>query len=236
MTDELAEALMSCRWIALSVDSVDRDIYKAVKGVDKFDEVIANISCLANHRAKTHSPVDLCFKFLVLPENANLIHAACKLAKELGVQDFHVRPVDFERDDIAGAKKLDFDMRLIEEQFEKCHEEETADFHVYTVTHKFDSGFHVKHDFEQCLATPLVIPILQDGNAYLCVDRKMEAPFRLGSCYPNPETILNWWGGEKHRSLIKSVDISRCSRCTWSQYNKQIEQVVIKDEMCLSFP
>ena len=127
-------------------------------------------------------------------------------------------------------------MDVVKEQFALCHEEETDDFHVYTVTHKFDPEFHVKHDFKKCLASPLVIPILTDGNAYLCVDRKMESKFRLGSCYPDPEKILDWWGSDKHREFVKSVNINKCSRCTWSQYNSQIESVVNKDGMCLSFP
>ena len=232
----LDRSLLYCRWVALSVDAADGETYKRVKGADKFDRVIENIKKLANLKELTNSPVDLCFKFLVLPENQHQIYKTCKLAKELGVQDFHARPVDFERPDIVGAKPLLLDMVVIQEQFAKCHELETEEFHVYTVTHKFDSEFHVKHDFERCLATPLVIPILQDGNAYLCVDRKMEAKFKLGSCYPDPETILKWWGSEAHRNLIKSVDINNCSRCTWSQYNAQIEQSVIKDGMCLSFP
>lgn len=236
ITDKLAEALMECRWVALSIDAVDWDTYNTIKGKPYFDKAVAGISKLAQLREQTNSKVDLCYKFLVLPENQRQIFEACKLAKELGVQDFHARPVDFERDDIEGHKQLNIGKNTVEEQFAKCHELENNNFHVYTVTHKFDPGFHVKHDFEKCLATPLVIPILQDGNAYLCVDKKMEEKFRLGSCYPNPERILTWWGSKEHRQMIESVNIDQCSRCTWSQYNRQIEEVVRKDNMCLSFP
>jgi len=231
--DELAEALTLCRWVALSVDSGDRETYEKVKGRDLFDRAIANIQCLTKLR---RNGTDLCFKFLLLPENIHTIHKACKLAKELGVQDFHVRPVDFERNDIEGHRKLDLDKTLIMEEFAKCHEEETESFRVYTVTHKFDPNFHVKHNFKKCLTTPLVIPILQDGNAYLCVDHKMERSHKLGSCYPNPENILTWWGSNYHRDLVKSVDVGLCSRCTWGEYNAQVEEVVLRDDMCLSFP
>jgi len=236
MPMELAHALQSCRWVALSVDAADRDTYRAVKGSDAFDKVIENIRYIAELRKQYPHKTDLCFKFLVLPENQHQIYDACKLARVLGVQDFHARPVDFERGDIEGHKKLNLDIGLIKEQFAKCHEEETEDFHVYTVTHKFDPELHVKHDFVKCLATPLVIPILQDGNAYICVDKKMESEFRLGSCYPNPENILKWWGSNEHRRAVTGVNIDECSRCTWSQYNAQIEGVVLRDNMCLNFP
>lgn len=236
MTSELIDALLLCRWVALSVDSADSVSYLEIKGRDRFLRVIDNISRLVARREITDSSVDLCFKMVLLPENMHSIYKACKLAKDLGVQDFHVRPVDFERTDIIGNQKLWFDKERVEYEFDRCHEEETESFHVYTVTHKFNPDFHVKHDFSRCLATPLVIPILQDGNAYVCVDRKMEEKFNLGSCYPNPGSILDWWGSDSHRDIIKGITPHFCSRCTWSQYNSQISETVLRDNMCLSFP
>ncbi len=232
----LVHNVLQCRWIALSVDAGDAKTYLNVKGAHRFDEVIRNIKNLADINKQYINKTDLCYKFLILPENVQSISDACRLAKSLGVQDFHIRPVDFERSDIEGHKKLVFNRELIEEQFKLCHEMETDDFHVYTVTHKFDKDFHVKHDFTQCLASPLILPILSDGNGYLCVDKKMEDKFKLGSAYPDPEKILKWWGSDGHRRLVKKVNIDKCSRCTWSVYNSQISEVVQKDGMCLSFP
>jgi MoaA/NifB/PqqE/SkfB family radical SAM enzyme len=236
LSEKLLEALTVCRWVSFSVNAAKRNTYTEVMGADHFNSVIGNISALATLRRDYKSKVDICYKYLLLPENQHEIYDACRLAKSLGVQDFHVRPVDFEREDIEGHRKLELDKAVIEEQFAKCHEIENSSFHVYTVTHKFDADFHVKHDFDRCLATPLVLPILTDGNAYICVDKKMEAPYRIGSAYPNPEKILTWWGSEEHRKLIESVDISKCSRCTWSQYQRQISEVVENDRMCVSFP
>ncbi len=230
---EFIPASMYCRWVALSVDAADKETYKKVKGVDRFDDVIKNIEWMTNMRYGEGHTVNLCFKFLILPENVHQIYEACKLAKELGVQHFHARPVDFERNDIEGHTKFKFDIDKIKEDFQKCHELEDDNFKVFTVTHKFDPELHIKHDFTQCLATPLVIPILTDGNAYLCVDRKMESKFKLGSCYPDPENILKWWGSDAHRELVKSMNINECSRCTWSQYNQQMIEM---DKMDLNFP
>jgi len=231
-----AEDLLWCQWIALSVDAGTRGTYRKVKGKDWFGKVTHNIEILANIRYEKHYNANLCYKFLIVPDNMGEIHKACKLAKELGVQDFHARPVDFERKDIKNAQRLHFNMEMIAEEFDKCHEEETEDFHVYTVTHKFSPEFHVKHDFTKCLATPLMLPILTDGNAYICPDKKMEQKFKLGSAYPEPESILDWWGSDKHRELIKNVNVDSCSRCTWGIYNRQISEVVMKDNMCLDFP
>jgi len=236
MNDYIGQSLLSCKWVAISIDASNKEEYKQIKGEDFFDLVMKNAQRLTWLREAMDATTNICFKFLVLPENQTSIYEACKLAKESGFQDFHARPVDFERNDIEGHKKLDIDVDRVNEQFEKCHELEDDNFHVYTVTHKFNKDFHIKHDFTKCLASPILLPILTDGNAYLCVDKKMEKDFKIGSCYPNPESILEWWGGDAHRELVKSVDINKCSRCTWSQYNRQIEEAVIEDRMDLSFP
>lgn len=237
MNRHLSDSLLHCRWVSLSIDAADKEAYKVVKGLDKFDKVIDNIHSLTQRRKETGSDVFLVFKMLILPENQYQIYDACKLAKKLGLQAIHIRPVDFERKDIKGAKKLELDIDFIQHQFELCHQLESDDFRVFTVTHKFDPSFHVKHDFDACLAPPLLIPILTDGNAYLCVDHKMEEKYRLGSCYPDPRQILEWWGGDEHRQMMKDVVVdTNCSRCAFSQYNQQIEQVVMKDRMYVNFP
>jgi MoaA/NifB/PqqE/SkfB family radical SAM enzyme len=239
ITDELLEPLMRCRWIAMSIDSADRETYIKVKGADKFDLVIKNIQRLVKKRIETNSKVDLAYKMVILPDNYQSLHKACKLAKELGVQDFHIRPVDMERSDIKGHQQLKLDMDMIAEQFMRCHEEETKEFRVYTVTYKFDKFFHNKQDFTRCLATPLLLPILSNGKAFLCVDVKMMKEYELGSAYPNPPQILEWWGSDKHRELIKSIIPSKnCGdrRCTFMSYNEQIEQTVLIDKLCVNFP
>ncbi len=227
---------LSCRWMALSVDASTRDTYKKIKGKDEFKSVCDNILILSDVRKGLERETDLCFKFLILPENQYEIYDACKLAKELGVQDFHARPCDFEKQDIVGHKKLTLDIVAIHEQFDRCHTLEDENFHVYTITHKFSPEFHVTHDYPACLAAPLILPVLTDGNAYLCVEHKMDPKYLLGAAYPNPEKILDWWGSDRHRQMIKGIVPERdCSRCIYSGYHQQIE-AIRTDSMSLSFP
>lgn len=234
MNFELADAMLSCQFVSISINAASKDTYQAIMGVDLFDKVTASMKYLARH--DYNSKTFLCARMLILPENYHQIHQVCMWAKAIGLSGFNVRPVDFERSDIEGHKKLELPIDVIQKEFRKCHKEESPDFKVFTVTHKFNSKFHVKHDFRECLAPPLLLPILQDGNGYLCVDKKMEAEYKLGSAYPNPEKILDWWGSDKHRDLMKSVDIGKCSRCTFGQYNRQITEVVRKDSMMRCFP
>ena len=230
MSDKILRVLSNCQFVSLSINAANSRTYKEIMGIDLWDSVDANIHLLGKQKGGFK-----CVRMLILPENYKQIHKVCKWAKEIGLDGFNVRPVDFEREDIEGHKKLVLPIDFIREEFAKCHAEETDNFKVFTVTHKFDDSFHVKHDFKQCLATPLLIPILQDSNAYVCVDKKMELAYKLGSCYL-PENILQWWGSDEHREAIKRVNINSCSRCTFSEYQRQIVEVVQEDRMFLSFP
>ncbi len=249
MNDTIARNMCYCKWVGFSVDAHDAKTYLEVHGVDKFGELCENIQLVNKKRAS--SPVRLAFKFLILPENCGNIIDACILAKNLGIDDFHVRPVDLQRKDYSGETYA-YDVKSIQEQFEECHELEDDKFRVYTVMHKYDDEFHVKHDFTRCLVSPLVIQCCTDGNCYVCVDHRLEKRFLLGrhapekgyvlerlkrrASYPEP-LIKEWWGSAKHREIVESIKpCDECSRCTWSEYNRQFEEVVLTDNMCLNFP
>lgn len=220
--EDLADSLLLCRWIGISLDTANPAAYKQIRGTDDCLKVLNNVKKLAKKRTKT----DICIKALVLPETIDSLYYTCQVAKGIGVQDFHVRPVDLERKDNKNATKLNMDMGKIQKIFEACHKLETPDFHVYTVQHKYDENFHVKHDFHKCLASPLVTQICTDKKRYVCVDHRLEERFEVKD-----------WGSEEHRQLLKGIDpATECARCTWGEYNRQIEEVVMNDKMCVAFP
>ena len=52
----------------------------------------------------------------------------------------------------------------------------------------------------------------------------------------NQEEIRRMWNTEKHKELIRSIDVNKCPRCTFGIYNEMVEKVFIKDMMCRKFP
>lgn len=224
--EKLADELTLCRWIGISVDSCDGAIYQRVRGTDDLPKVILATKKLVQNKIKNKSRVDIAWKVLVLPETIETMYETCYLARELGIQDFHIRPVDLERKDFKQAQRLNLDMPRIAEVFKACHALETDNFRVFTVTHKYDENFHVKHDFEKCSASPLVYQWCTDKRQYVCVDHRLEPRFRIEK-----------WGSNQHRDLLLSIMPNKeCGRCTWAEYNRQISEVVINDKMCLNFP
>ena len=228
LSDELIDELMLARWIGVSVDSFFPDVYKKVRGTDDCLKVMQNIKKMAERRTKT----DICVKVLVLPETIDGMVRTCQIARDLGVQDFHVRPVDLERKDFKTRKQLALDMSKIQKAFEGCHALETDTFHVYTVGHKFTDTLQNKPNNFRCLASPLLAQICTDKRIYVCVDHRLEERFCIGDAHEG----IKGWGSKEHRNLLECIDpATECSRCTFREYNLQMEAIT-EDTMCRNFP
>jgi hypothetical protein len=161
------------------------------------------------------------------------------LAKKIGVRDFHARPADFRHQGMGELKRRnnEYDIALIKEQFDKCHTLEDEKFKVFTVMHKFNNDFTPLRNFSQCSAAPLVIQLCADGNVYFCVDQRHQPKYLLGTHYPDPDNILSFWGGKKHKALVFGNTPKKCAtRCTFGFYNKVAEEVFMdKDPFCKNF-
>jgi len=243
INEEIANEMMNCRWVGISVDAGSREIYKEVHKKDCFEKVIENIKLLVNLKEKKNSKIDIAYKFLITPRNWTDIYKACELAKNIGVRDFHARPADLERKDFKSAMEINYNIEEIQKLFDRCHQlEEGNHFRVFTVMHKYDPDFRVFHSFKNCVSSSLTLQCCADGNTYVCVDHRLEPRFRLCSHYPDPREILNFWGSEKHREILKSIKVDKeCGRCTYGEYARQIEELCLgingeQDPMCLDFP
>ena len=216
----VSEELLLCRWIGISLDSANPEVYKKVRGTDDCEKVLENIAYLVKHRNKT----DICVKVLILPETIDTLVETCKVARSLGVQDFHIRPVDLQRKDFKGDT-VTFDVDHVNKVLDDCLALETSDFHVYTVRHKYSEDFKVKENNFKCLASPILKQICTDGQMYVCVDHRLEERFEVKE-----------WGSDEHRELLKGIDpLTECSRCTFAEYNRQVE-AIRDDTICRQFP
>lgn len=242
INEKIAEQMMYSRWVGVSIDSGTKETFKKVHGIDLFDRIIDNLRLLVKTKRRTGSNVDIAYKFLIRPDNWQDLFEACRLAKNIGVRDFHARPVDLERKDFVSAMKLNYNIEEIQEQFHECHQMEEGDeFRVFTIMHKYDPEFRVKHTFKNCVSSSLMLQACSDGNAYVCADHRIENRFKLASHYPDVEQIRKFWGSDKHRELLKSINVDKeCGRCTYGEFARQIEELAMgskeDDPMCIDFP
>ena len=181
----------------------------------------------------------MAYKYLLHPINAEEIYEAAKLAKSIGVKDFHMRPVGWDNlTATRGKDKLNFEsvIKSVEKQCTKSLLLENNYFNFYGVRHKFHQNMEKKVNFSKCLATPLILTFGADGNCHLCFDIRGRKDLILCSHQPDPQEVLNHWGSQRHKNILDNIDVSKCPRCTFGPYNEMIEQVFMKDGMCRYFP
>lgn len=219
-----------CRYVGVSIDSATAETFQIGRKMNLFSRAIDNVGKLA--QAAKGTRCDVAFKFLIFSYNQKEIFEACKLAKSLGVKDFHVRPADFRHQGMGELKRHqnEYDVDFINAEFEKCHSIEDENFRVFTVRHKFNSDFTPKRNFTQCYASPVVIQVCADGNIYLCPDTRFMNLYKLGS-HLILDDIKTIWNSEHHRELISKTACSGChSRCTYSPYNEITERLFINTD------
>jgi MoaA/NifB/PqqE/SkfB family radical SAM enzyme len=247
--EEMAEQMMNCRWVGVSLDSGSPEVFAKVhfpgyekQGEKMFDRVINNLELLVKTKEKTGSNIDIALKFLIRPDNWQDIYKACEIARNVGVKDFHARPADLERKDYKNAMEANYHIEEIQDLFAKCHDlEKGDDFRVFTVMHKYNPDFRVEHTFDNCISSPLMLQACSDGEVYVCADHRIEDRFKLCSHSPDPYEILDFWGTSKHREILKGINVDKeCARCTYGEYARQIEEIVMgskgEDPMCVDFP
>ena len=236
-------AANTCRWYGISMDAGTSETYVKVKGIKNdllFNDVIKNIEKLTKAVANNKdSTCDVAYKYLLHPLNALEILKAAKLAKSIGIKDFHLRPVGWENVvKTEGKEQISFyDLKKqINEQIEQALELEDENFNFYGVRHKFNPSFERKVTFEKCRAIPLIATFGADGKVHLCFDMRGRKDLILCSHYPDPHEILRVWGSDFHKKMIASIDPKTCPRCTFIKYNEIVENVFMKDGMCKNFP
>jgi MoaA/NifB/PqqE/SkfB family radical SAM enzyme len=242
LNDETIETILkTCRWIGVSLDAGTNETFMKVKGTKNsqlFSFVLDKMKRLCDERTRTKSNCSICAKYLMHPENVKDIAVAVQLAKELGVDDFQVRPAGWEN--VLNKDMIPFDFApLLDEvnhQMQLAQEMESETFHVYGVWHKFTPNLNPKRKYSRCWASPLVLLFAVDGKCYPCGDRRGQDAYALCSHYPDVEEVKKMWNSERHKQIISSIKLNECPRCVLGPCHEIIEKVFIKDQMCRNFP
>jgi MoaA/NifB/PqqE/SkfB family radical SAM enzyme len=241
LTDKNIDVIArTTRWIGFSMDAALNTTYKKVKGIKKDDAmqiVIENMKKLVKRVEHYKTKCDVSYKFLLTPDNALEIYEAIKLAKEIGVKDFHLRPAGW--DNLSKVKeKPDYSTYIdeINKQIEEGMKLETPNFSVFGIRHKFNPDFTRKINFSRCWAIPILPTFGADGNVHTCFDMRGRKDLILCRHDPDPAEILKVWNTDYHRNMIRNIKIEKCPRCTFGAYNEIVEKVIIDDSMCKNWP
>ena len=223
-------SLSGIRFIGISFDASNKKTYKAIRGTDDFNAVVGNVTELNKHKKS----VDVNLKMLIQEHNYTEIYDFAKLAKEMGCNGAHIKPVAYEN---LPIKKYDLSQHTkeINEGILKAKELESNTFEVHAVMYKFGDTLEHKVKFNKCTSTPIGGVFGADGNFWLCYNMRGINGFKLGSHNPDPYNIKRLWGGNYHKSLINDIDIGKCMRCGLTGYNEISENCIKQDKLFWKF-
>jgi len=247
MTDDHINTIVrNSRFCGFSMDAGKPETYAKVKGLRKkqgeqiFIKVVDNIAKMAKEASKFKSEFRIGYKYLIHPDNALEIYDAAVLAKNLGIDDFHLRPVGWDNINITRKKDpISFKGLLdeINDQIQRALELEDNKFKFFGVRHKFSPDMKKKVNFSKCRALPLHLTFGADGNVHLCFDRRGDKDLILCKHFPEVKEVLTVWGSDYHKEMMDKINPEKdCPRCTLGPHQEIIEKVFMKDDMCRMFP
>jgi MoaA/NifB/PqqE/SkfB family radical SAM enzyme len=228
--DILKAVAESCQWVGVSVDAATEVTYSKVKKapLKALERVLAGIEALVKARGPGLSRITM--KFLVHHSNFAEMYAFAQLAKNVGVNEVHFRPISLDRYRyVRGVcRTAAFYLREARKDFEDDN------FKIYGPVSKFDSTWARMIRFKRCLVTSLFGVFAANGLFYLCPDRRGDKNLTLGKFYPFAD-FKPLWGSDAHRAAVKKITPQLCQKCGYNLDNEVIEHGVLNDDMLVNF-
>jgi len=216
-------------YLRVSLDAATPETYARIHGVseDVFGQVVQAVRGVTQAAGKGSNAAGKCdigLSFVICRENWQEILDFCRLAASIGVDFVHLRPARCD-DDPNHLNVYEPEILTLSALAEK----ELGDrLEIYSINFRFDSHWGGRN-YSRCRATPLRAVLAADGTFRLCPDR---VDVVVGDYSKNG--FWQAWGTDRHKELINRIRVEECPRCVMSSENEIIENVFVKDNLCLA--
>lgn len=190
------------KWTRISLDTVNKDRYKNLKGVDAFDTVLENIKKLSKY------PTKLVINMNISKENEDEIFEVAWKVKQLGAQGFQLRPVL----PCPAEPKL-YIPPNIESNIKSLKNIQTKDFFVSISYDKFEEMTNPRR-YNSCKYHHFICVLNANGELSVCMYRLYEPDFVFGNI--NKNSLKDIWNSEQRKKVIEktiNMDFSKCQVC-----------------------
>lgn len=161
-------------WVYVSLDAADADMYRQLKGVDKFDDAVKGIERLAQADGDATVGVG----FLICRENAGQIGGARYIASSRGADYVQYRPIIL-FDQADQSKRTDdtawMDDAIAELERFAGQEDIEVDLERFRMYRDWDG-----HPYDRCFWTGLQSVVTPNGKVWTCVNKREYAGCELG--------------------------------------------------------
>jgi len=155
--------LQTLQWIRISICGSNRDIYKTIHQVDKYDQVIDNIKKLIKIKKENGYNTTIGLQVVVIEDNFDDLVNIAKLGKELGVDYCVMKPCSDTHD---SKLKINYEKyKNIEYELSRAEQESTDNYNVVIKWNKFNKP---RNKFKRCYGTVFSIGISSTGRVGPC--------------------------------------------------------------------
>ncbi len=224
--DEIARVLPHLAWLRMSVQAPERALYAAIHQAPEshFDKMLANIrACVALKRDRGLS-VSLGIQQVLLKENAHTVYDLAKLAKDVGVDYYVIKPCHPHEMNKMGYETVAHLVDRHRDVLERAQALSDDRFRA-VVRWNFLREVEEPRTYGKCLAIPFIIQIGARGDVFTCYPMSDRPEHSYGSLAEQGlEEILK---SDRFRSTCRwveeNVDVSKCMpTCRQHNANKYL--------------
>lgn len=229
LNDETIEfTTETCEFVRISLDAASNKVYtlfhrpKNLKN-DNFDIVINNIANLVRMRNARNKDMTIGVAFVVTKLNYKDIEPSVKLARNLGVDYFQLRPALSIEDNTFNKMASKIWNEKINMQKEIMNYS-TNKFSIYIMEYRHSALAEEKKNFKKCLIHQYHTVMGADSSVYLCCFFRGKERYKLGDL--KKESFYEIWNGSKRRKVINSINLKKCPPCRFNRANEILNYIV----------
>lgn len=229
MDEKFISCLGACSFIKVSMNAGDEDTYSKIHGVKKshFDMVWKNIILAVKYKKTFNLDVSIGVQCLLLPDNADSIHALAKKCWEVGVDYLVLKPYSHKEGSITTKYKDIKYGDLYDQVILDAEQFASSKFELIARRKTMEAWDDSDRGYKKCLATPYFWAyIMSTGDVYGCSAHLLDPRFNYGNiCTDSFDSI---WTGESRRKSVELIegefDISICRKnCRMNMVNKYLD-------------
>ena len=225
------EALCAAKWLRISMDSVNKEMYQRIRGVDTYHKVLHNIESFAKEK---NADCVLGVNFVVTKDNYLDVYEMCRILSSAGVDNVKFSPL------MVKGKIPEYHLQIrskIEEQLARAKSDfQSPDFSIidkYTNDDSFQQNFQKK--CHRCYIKEIFTVIGADCNVYYCHQRAYTQSGKIGSLEKQSFKEL-WFSKETSEKFQNMLPQKECNfRCAFEERNELLDALVNMDKRHINF-
>lgn len=231
LDEDIGNLLSDAKWVRISLDSVNAQMYESIRGVNTFDKVINNIEKFARQKGKE---CVLGINYVVSKDNYKNVYDMCKIANTIGVNNIKFAPLMVKGE----IPKYHVDIKdEVESQIREAKKNLEDDKFRIIDKYSKDDSFNVDFckKYSKCHIIQMFTVIGADCKVYYCHQRAYTPAGMIGDLSKQTFKEL-WYSKETTEKLENMQPQKECNfRCVFEERNQLLDSLINMDRKHINF-